>query len=227
MTSSRGLFHYQILRHLVDHGFAPSIEHLAATRNESREAVIARLKNLQRNHGVVLHPRTSEVWVIHPFSTAPTSFWVETERGSWWGNCAWCSLGIVALMGEDATITTTLGGESTQVRLTISGGTLSGQGRVVHFPIPMKNAWSNVILTCSTILVFDSSSSVHDWCQRHGMPQGDIQPLENIWSLARAWYARHLDPHWSKLTADEAHSLFERFGLTGPIWEVSGGDSPF
>ena len=44
------------------------------------------LNNLQEYHGVVLHPNKPEVWVIHPFSLAPTNFLVKSGKGIWWGN---------------------------------------------------------------------------------------------------------------------------------------------
>ncbi|CAF4193755.1 unnamed protein product, partial [Rotaria sordida] len=50
---------------------------------------------------------------------SPTNFWVESAKGQWWGNCAWCSLGIAAIINEDVTITTTLGGESKQIKFAI------------------------------------------------------------------------------------------------------------
>ena len=45
----------------------------------------------QEYHGVVLHSNEPKIWVLHPFSLAPTNFYVKSEKGEWWGNCAWCS----------------------------------------------------------------------------------------------------------------------------------------
>jgi len=97
---------------------------------------------------------------MHPFSAAPTSFWVESAGSDWWGNCAWCALGIVALLNADATITTTLGGEFEQVVLRTSDGAVAPAHYRVHFPMPMDRAWDNVTYTCSTMLVFASDEAV-------------------------------------------------------------------
>jgi hypothetical protein len=35
---------------------------------------------------------------------------------------------------------------------------------VVHFPIPMRQAWDNVIYTCSIMLLFRNEAQVDDWC---------------------------------------------------------------
>ncbi|MBC7895157.1 MAG: hypothetical protein H7066_07075 [Cytophagaceae bacterium] len=214
--------HCAILMHLVEHGNAPTIDGLSAHFGQSREHVVFALKALQDYHGVVLHPVSNEVWTIHPFATAPTNFWVQTPRGQWWGNCAWCSMGVIALVGNTGTVTTTLGAEVKQATVHIDDGVLREDGYFVHFPVPMKHAWDNVTYTCSNMLLFDSLAAVDDWCARHRMPRGDVQPLANVVAFARAWYGRHLDEQWTKWTADEARALFAQFALTGPTWEIPG-----
>lgn len=227
MAITNSKLHHQILRHFIDDGHAPSIDQLASQLDESRDAVVTALKALADYHGVVLQPTTSEVWVIHPFSTAPTNFWVESRRGSWWGNCAWCSLGVAALLGEDVTITTTLGGESKQIKLNIVDGRLTNDRFFVHFPIPMAHAWDNVVFTCSNMLVFHSEEAVDNWCARHRMQKGDVQPIANVWNFAQSWYGRHLDEDWKKWTAVEAKALFAKFNLTGPTWDIPVAETRF
>ena len=214
------LLHHTIIEHFISHGHAPSIELLASLLDQPREAVAAALRTLQDEHGVVLHPASSEIWVCHPFSSAPTNFWVRNARRGWWGNCAWCSMGVVALLGGDASVTTTLGGESTQVTVDVVDGAISHGELLVHFPIPMSHAWDNVVYTCGNMLLFESGEAIDRWCERHDMPRGDAQPLAKIWEFARVWYGRHRDPAWKKWSAAEAREIFARFSLTGPTWEL-------
>ena len=212
--------HHEIIEHFIEHGFAPSIATLSALFGQPRESVTTALRALRDEHGVVLHDASSEIWAAHPFSSAPTNFWVRSARRGWWGNCAWCSMGIVALLGTDASVTTTLGGESAQVTVDIVDGVVSPTGLLVHFPIPMQRAWDNVVYTCSNMLLFDSEGAVDRWCARHGMPRGDVQPLEKIWPFARVGYGRHRDLRWKKWSAAEAREIFSAFGLSGPTWEI-------
>lgn len=227
MQLDHSTLHYAIVRHFIEHQHAPSIEQLAAHFGQPREAVIAGLQGLQDYHGVVLQPTSSEVWVTHPFSAAPTNFWVRSAKGGWWGNCAWCSTGIAALVAGDVTITTNLGGEAQRSTVRIENGKLHDDGLLVHFPIPMRNAWDNVIYTCSTMLLFDSEARIDEWCHRHRIPKGSVQPLSRIWEMAKVWYGRHLDPDWKKWSGDEALAIFSRFGLTGPIWEIPTSSARF
>ncbi len=189
--------------------------------------IVCALHALQDYHGVVLHPHNSEVWVIHPFATAPTNFLLRQGHREWWVNCAWCSLGAAALLGGDITITTTLGANGRQVTLRIEDGKLLDNEYYVHFPVPMVDVWDNVIFTCSTMLLFESEAAVTDWSGRHNIPLGDIQPVDKIFDLASTWYGRHLDTDWEKWTLEEARAIFARFELTGPIWDLPEAEGTF
>src|SRR5215216_3423841 len=220
MPLTHGLLHATIARHFVAHGTAPTIAQLSAVLGAEAATIADALRALADYHGVVLHPTSGEIWAMHPFSAAPTAFWVESGGRGWWGNCAWCALGIVALLQADATITTTLGGESVQIMLQIRDGVVTPADLCVHFSIPMARAWDNVTYTCSTMLVFASAAAVDAWCIRHAIPRGDVQSLATVWAFAQVWYGRHLDPQWTKWTTVEAQAVFDRFGLTGPIWAL-------
>lgn len=226
MSVNTGLLHHTILTHILKHGFAPEVGELAAALDASEGQVASHLQQLQDEHGVVLHP-DGHIWVIHPFSLAPTNFLVRDEDQEWWGNCAWCSLGIAALLGRDVTITTTLGANDRQVRVHIREGEVVESSLWVHFPVPMQRAWDNVIYTCSTMLLFDSEAAIDEWCRRHRIEKGDVQPIATIWEFARAWYGDHLRRDWRKWTTAEAQAIFERFGLTGRIWEIEASEERF
>jgi hypothetical protein len=216
-----------ILTSFVEHGHAPSIADLAAALNESPDVIKQGLIALEEYHGVVLHPASKEIWVAHPFSAAPTNFWVQTSRRGWWANCAWCAMGVVHLVGGTATTTTTLGAQSRQVTLHVDSGRLREVGYLVHFPVPMSKAWDNVVYTCSTMLLFDSEQSVDDWSIAARIPRGDTRPLAVVLEFAKAWYGQHLQPDWTKWSAAEAAILFKQFNLDGPIWQIEAAEDRF
>ncbi len=220
--------HYTLIKEIISNGYSPTIESLSKIFHRSKEDIIKCLKDLQEYHGVVLHPKTSEVWIIHPFSLSPTNFWVKSNQGQWWGNCAWCSLGIAAIINSDVTITTTLGGENKQISIEIKDGEIiSDKTLFIHFPIAMKNAWDNVIFTCSVMQIFSCESDVDDWCKRHNYTKGDVQPIENIWNFAKIWYGNHLSQNWTKWTNEQAKSIFEQFNLTNDIWKIPQTNKTF
>jgi hypothetical protein len=120
-----------------------------------------------------------------------------------------------------------LGANGRQVDVHIKNGQVVEDELWVHFPIPMRNAWDNVIYTCSTMLIFESVSAVENWCKKHRIQQGDIQPITRIWEFSKVWYGNHLNPEWEKWTAAQAKSIFEQFQLTSDIWEIPVSDTRF
>ena len=227
MNITLGRLHHYIINYIIDHGYAPSTQligsDLALTVNEVEHS----LQALQDYHGVVLHPNCSDIWAIHPFSNAPTSFNVSCKDKSWWANCAWCALGVAAILKKSLRITTTLCGESKQVVIDINNGELSRDDLYVHFPIAMTKAWDNVIYTCSTMLLFENPEQVDDWCRRHNIPKGDVQPIEKIWQFSKVWYGNHAAENWQKLSLKQAKQVFQRFELTHEIWQLPDSDGRF
>ena len=213
--------HYVLMKHVVEKGYAPRLDELAGILGRSEKEVAGQLDHLAEEHGVVLHPGTHDVWVIHPFSLGPTNFLVKSGGRAWWAGCAWCSLGVVfALLKKDAVVKTTNGATGEEVEIRVENGRLLPTNLHVHFPIPMKNAWNNVIYTDSLILTFENQQQIEEWCALHKIPKGDVQPVEKVRRLAEVWYGNHLSPNWRKWTVQEAGAIFRRFDLSGPIWDL-------
>lgn len=224
---THGVLHATLLQYIIDNGFAPHVDELVSILDVTRPDLITDLHNLQDYHGVVLHPNSADIWVIHPFSLAPTNFTVRTSEKVYWATCAWCSMGAAALLNQDVTITTALGATGKQVELRIQDGKLLDTDYYVHFPIPMTQAWDNVIYTCTTMLLFESEAEIERWSQEHRIAKGDIQPIQNIWEFARVWYGNHLNPEWEKWTNQQAVEIFQRFGLTHDVWHIPISDIRF
>lgn len=212
--------HHEIMHHFLHRGFAPTSEALAKHFSASPEEMARALSALQDYHGVVLHPHRAEVWVSHPFSSMPTPFAVHLRDRLWWGSCAWCSLGIAALLGgTGVSIDTSIGVEGRPVTVHVESGRVS-EKLLVHFPIPMTRVWDNVIYSDSLVLLFESEAQIDAWVNRHNIPRGDTQPIQRVYDLARLWYGRHLERDWHKWTTAEAREIFASIGLQGPTWSV-------
>ncbi|MEO8700149.1 MAG: organomercurial lyase [Kofleriaceae bacterium] len=213
--------HHAILRSFVDRGFAPTIAELS--QQLGRDAA-PELRALAGEHGVVLHPDDS-IWIAHPFSASPTATWVECHRpdapAGWWAPCLWCALGIVALAGDDLVICARYAGESSEAVFTVSPDRVMPPVHV-HFPIAARDAWTNVVHWCASVLPFRDPAGVDDWCERHRIARGAVVPIDQVLALARAWYANHLAADWRKHTVAEAAAIFAKVGLVGPHWALDG-----
>ena len=212
--------HEAIISHFLAHQRAPTVGEIASRFQCAEVDARNGLRGLAENHGVVLHPNSGEVWIAHPFSAAPTTCVVSAGGRKWWGNCAWCSLGVVHLAGGSATVETRVGAIDDPVTIRIEDGKLIDTDFIVHFPIPMRNAWDNVVYTCSVQLLFRNQVEVDDWCRVRGIPKGDVRPIEQVWTFAAEWYGRHADSDWTKWSKREAAEIFSRHNLTGPVWAL-------
>lgn len=219
--------HRALLTGLIEHGRVPTLAEMARELAQPDEPIRQSLARLEANHGVVLHPGTCEPWVVHPFSTTPTLFYVRGARHGWWSPCIWCGLGVATLVAEPVRIHTVLGGETEPCEITHADGAASPPDLLAHFPIPVARAWDNVHRHCACTLVFRNESSIDRWCDRHGIPRGAVLTLSQVADLARVWYGGHLAPDWRKATAAEARARFESVGLTGPHWALAQSTARF
>jgi Alkylmercury lyase len=212
--------HHAIARDLVERVRAPSVRELASRFRRSEADVRSALRALAAEHGVVLHPDTDNIWVMHPFSAAPAACVVSAGTRTWWAPCPWCAFGVIQLVGGTGSVTTRVGALGESVTLHLVDHELRDRDFVVHFPVPMQRAWHNVIYTCSVILLFRRPSDVDTWCSVRGIEKGDVRPAEQVSRFATAWYGRHLSENWRKWSNREAAALFRDHGLTGPVWAL-------
>ena len=212
---------FQINRYIMEKGFAPVMSSLGRVLNSVDVMVKNGLQQLAENHAIVLHPNSLQIWVAHPFALFPTLFWVESGTRKWWGNCAWCSLGIAAIAKADCSIFTKLSGEKDPLRIDVKGGNVLQNDLLVHFAIPAKQLWDNVIYTCANMLAFETEIQIDDWCKRHDVPKGQVVPINQVWELAKLWYGNYLDDTWTRKTPEYAESIFRKVGLSGAFWKLT------
>jgi Alkylmercury lyase len=178
------------------------------------------LRQLENMHGVILVPNSVNVWSLHPFALMPTPFWVTNNKHGWWANCAWCSLGIGAVLSDHVTITTSDGAEGRELKFSIEDGRPSRSDLVLHFPYPPARWWDNPYCPCGNILFFSSEADVDSWCERHGQPKGSIMRIETGIKLASLWFGDYASPKWRRKSADQAKEIFDELRLNSSFWNT-------
>lgn len=213
MTELDQRVHHAVLEAIVARAARDTVA-LARATGASVPDVEASLQRLADAHALVLHPGSHDVWVAHPFSCSPTATWVAIGERGWWAPCMWCAFGIETLIDAPAVIHARIGGEAESVQIVRDSQLL------VHFALPPRLAWSNVIHYCSTVLPFPSEAAIDAWCARHHLPRGAAVPVAQVVTLAERWYGRHRDPAWVKHSTREAQQIFDEVGLTDPFWQL-------
>ena len=98
------------------------------------------LRGLQAAHVVVLGP-DREILMAHPFAAHRAGARVDCGDRTWWGNCAWDGLGIVAALGlPDARVS------SHGIALDVARGALNGDA-VFHVSVPARRWWEDIAFT--------------------------------------------------------------------------------
>jgi Alkylmercury lyase len=69
------------------------------------------------------------------------------------------------------------------------------------------------------MLFFRSEAQVQQWCKAQGYPQRPIVRMDQLWALAKAWYATRLQPDSRRPQPNEMREIFARCGLTDPFWD--------
>lgn len=207
-------------QYIFDNGFAPTVEQLCQILELGNTEIETGLKALADNHAIVLHPNSFDIWVAHPFALFPTLYWVTTKEKQWWGNCPWCSFGIASLTKTDTEIFTKLKGQAEPLKIEIREGKILQTEYFVHFPVPAKKFWDNVVYTCAMVQIFKTESEIDDWCKQHNMPKGEVLPIAKVWELAQIWYGNYLDKDFKLKTKDIAQGMFQQVGLTSDFWSL-------
>ena len=136
-----------IYERFVDEGEAPSPEAVAEALDISVEDAKAAYRRLADARVIVLMPGTDEIWMANPLSAVPTSFRVETPRGSYWGNCVWDGLGVVSMLGGEGTVETRCADCDDAISLQVESEQLIDGEGVAHFAVPAARWWENIGFT--------------------------------------------------------------------------------
>ena len=131
-------------------GRCPTKEELALGLDCSLSDVAGAYRELADAHMVVLQPGSGEVLMASPLSAVPTPFVVQTsdhaEARSWYGNCIWDALGVIAMLRTDGRVVTSCAccGEGMTVSVRNSA-VVSEPSGVVHFAIPARHWWDDIV----------------------------------------------------------------------------------
>jgi Alkylmercury lyase len=132
---------------IVERGFPPLAERAAAEFGIETGEARAAYERLHERHALFLDPQTREVRMAFPFSAIPTQFRVSAKDRWYWANCAWDMLGVPAALHSDAEIVAEYVGDGSPVHLSVENGRLRGVDGVVHFSLPLRHWYDDLVFT--------------------------------------------------------------------------------
>ena len=136
-----------VYQHLVATGESPPVNVIAEKSRLSVDEVQDALERLDARHALFLDPNDRSLRIVNPFSAVPTSFRVVANGVTYWGNCAWDALGIPAALHTDASIEARYAEDDTRLHLEVTSGSVQGDDAIVHFPLPFRSWYDDLIFT--------------------------------------------------------------------------------
>jgi hypothetical protein len=135
----------EIFAAFAESGRAPAMTLVAQWAGGPSEAEAA-LRRLHDAHALVLDD-SGDIRMALPFSAVETDHRVVADGRSWWANCAWDALAIPAALDIDARIEARWIDTGDAVELDIVDGRPSSYEGFVHFAIPARFWWDDIVET--------------------------------------------------------------------------------
>jgi hypothetical protein len=119
------------------------MESFAATGEAPRVDDAEGLEGLAERHVVVLDPaEPGRIVMAHPFAAPGAAVTVRVGDRSWWGNCAWDALGILAALDlPDASVA------GAGVDFDVSDGRVVDESLLFHVAVPAARWWDDIAFT--------------------------------------------------------------------------------
>lgn len=126
----------------------PDAGEVAQALGVPKRVVIDAYRQLHEGHVFVLEPGSTErLRMANPFSAVPTAFQVHIGERSWWGNCVWDGLGIIAALGSSGLMATTCADCGQSQAVSIADSKLQHGSGTAYIGVPARFWWDNIIYT--------------------------------------------------------------------------------
>ncbi len=138
----------RIYSSFVRDGRAETAAETAVGLGIEHDEVEESLRRLHDAHALVLHPGSTEIRMLNPFSAVETPHRVEAGGRSWFANCAWDALGIPAALHADGRIESVCADCGDRVELEVHNGELvCGAELLWHVLVPARRWWDDIGFT--------------------------------------------------------------------------------
>lgn len=138
---------YLIYDQTMKTGRPPPLAEIATALSRPAEEVRASVKRLADGRALVLQKDGGEILMANPFSAVPTPFLVETRERSYFGNCIWDALGVLAMLKQDGMVECSCGDCGASAALEVKDGALRPATGFAHFALPAARWWADIVFS--------------------------------------------------------------------------------
>jgi hypothetical protein len=138
----------QVMETARQTGRLPDAAEVGQALDLPADTVIDVYRRLHDAHVFVLEPGSPErLRMANPFSAVPTPFRVQIGDQSWWGNCVWDGLGIIAALGGSGVMSTTCPDCGQPQAVVVEDSELRHGTGIAYIGVPAVAWWENIIYT--------------------------------------------------------------------------------
>lgn len=132
---------------IVARGLPPKSSEIASHFGTSADIARREIGALKIGKTILPDPKSGEIWMAGPFSSAQTPYQVVRDSRRWWANCAWDMLGIPMILKERATVTTGCTDCGSPLTVDCDPNTPPTTDAVVHFFVPARSWYEDIGFT--------------------------------------------------------------------------------
>jgi hypothetical protein len=136
-----------LYRETVATGRVPRADVLAGKLRVPVGEVREGFERLAASRVLALQPTSREILFAAPFSAVPTPFVVHAAGRSYFSPCIWDTFGIIGILKTDAEIESSCSCCGEAMSIKILEGQLVPASGVIHFALPAKRWWENIVFT--------------------------------------------------------------------------------
>ena len=136
-----------VYQHFAETTRPPMLNETASRFGLTREEIASAYSELHQRHAFFLKPNSLDILMANPFSDIETPFKVHANNKTYFANCAWDSLGIPAALHVDAQVEAVCAQSGEPVDLTVRGQQVRDTDALVHFLVPFKNWYNDLLFT--------------------------------------------------------------------------------
>ncbi len=126
----------------------PSSAEVAGALGRPVDKVEAAFESLAKKRLLVLEPGDrSRIRMAPPFSGVETAFRVIVDDKSYYANCVWDALGVVAALGRDGEVEASDAFTGDWMSLRIIDGEPEPQECAIHYAVPAALWWDDITFT--------------------------------------------------------------------------------
>ena len=216
-----------IFEHFEEHATAPVLEQIMRKFRLDRTSAFNLLVELQSARHIALLTGTQRILMAFPFSSIVTPFRVKVagKDKEYFANCAWDAVAIHVTLGREQRISSYCHHCSEEIKIHLKDqrqvSLQSDNQPLVYLALPASKWWENIVLTCSTNMVFFSSKNhLAEWTNSNSPTGGEALTIEQTLKLSVPIYKNKMTLDYARPSREQTIAYFQSLGLTSDFWKI-------